>query len=81
MLTQHSSSSAALSSNHSSHSVASGTDAQQHGGTQGGAASAVPDLRSQASMSDGEQSKFMKKLQEFQRGTDRLQKQMSLNSR
>ena len=63
---------AMLSSGHSSHSVASIMSADQPQG-----AARQPVLL-QPENSDQGQSRFMKKLQEFQKGTDRLQKQVSL---
>ena len=56
---------------HSSHSVASAISADRMQGT---AREALP---LQTETSDLGQSRFMKKLQEFQKGTDRLQKQIS----
>jgi len=61
---QHSRSTISLSSGSSSHSVASETEGRLHGQT--------------AEVADGEECRFMKKLQDFQKGTDMLKQQISL---
>ena len=73
---QHSRSSLSLSSSNSSHSAASGT--QEHWHRQTSSSAPGGDLQPSAQLSDGEESSFMKKLQDFQRGTDLLRQQISL---
>ncbi len=75
---QHSRSTVSLSSGSSSHSVASETEGRAHRQTSGVAAAGVMGLQSKLQVSDGEESRFMKKLQDFQKGTDMLRQQISL---
>jgi len=75
---QHSRSTVSLSSGSSSHSVASETEGRLHGQTAEVAAAGVVGVQSKLQVSDGEESRFMKKLQDFQKGTDMLRQQISL---
>ncbi len=75
---QHSRSTASLSSGSSCHSVASETEGQVRKQTSGVAAAGVVEVQSKMQVSGGEESRFMKKLQDFQKGTDMLRQQISL---
>ncbi len=75
---QHSRSTISLSSGSSSHSVASETEGRLHGQTAEVAATGIMGVQSKLQVSDGEESRFMKKLQDFQKGTDMLRQQISL---
>ena len=74
---QHSGSTLSLSGDNSSQSLASKTDIHLH--EQASVQAAVSDttLQSQAKLVDEEESRFMKKLQEFQKGTAVLRQQIS----
>ena len=66
-----------LSSGSSSHSVASETEGRLHEQTSGVAVAGVVVVQSKLQVSGGEESMFMKKLQDFQNGTDVLRQQIS----